>query len=422
MTRASDASKNGAMTLHGPRLPFSLDPLIAEAKRRARRRRWLGLIALVVAAAAVSATLELRSASGSGVATFGGKPVVHIVMETPPSTVYFNLKTGRQRVKTLGEEMWVDRQSNWHHIVTTEGGRRVADQLWKAHYGPSGEGAAVDRFYAALTTDFRAAIRSGMAKLVGRGTFDGQHVIWLGAVRRRDHRWYVVRELGEVGVDAHTYKPILMRYLSGKRYLYTRILLAKSTAYKPADFKRSGPRQIPAYPHQLAVGYAFGAVNRSARQDIVVRAPWLTAGTTVAGLKLRAVTPFTIRKTKHRFSYGAPKPKAIRGLALVYGPASQVVTPTVPTPINVYGRPRDPLSTARATIVYEVPAGNTSPWRLVPADSIEVQTGYTTVGDHVVRTPWIAYLKEQGLYVTISTPVGQHIPLQIARSLHTGAK
>jgi hypothetical protein len=50
------------MTLHVPRLPFSLDPLIAEAKRRARLRRLLvALIAVVVAAAAAVLTEELRA-------------------------------------------------------------------------------------------------------------------------------------------------------------------------------------------------------------------------------------------------------------------------------------------------------------------------------------------------------------------------
>ena len=36
MTGASDASDNGAMTVHAAKLPFSLDPLITEAKRRMR--------------------------------------------------------------------------------------------------------------------------------------------------------------------------------------------------------------------------------------------------------------------------------------------------------------------------------------------------------------------------------------------------
>lgn len=53
------------MTLRVPRLPFSLDPLIAEAKRRARRRRLL--LALGVAAGgAVAVNFALQSGAGPG--------------------------------------------------------------------------------------------------------------------------------------------------------------------------------------------------------------------------------------------------------------------------------------------------------------------------------------------------------------------
>jgi hypothetical protein len=50
------------MTTHVPRLPLSLDPLIAEAKRRARQRRvLLALVAVVVVAAGAVVGVELRS-------------------------------------------------------------------------------------------------------------------------------------------------------------------------------------------------------------------------------------------------------------------------------------------------------------------------------------------------------------------------
>jgi hypothetical protein len=53
------------MTLRVPRLPFSLDPLIAEAKHRARRRRLL--LALGVAAGgAVALIFALQSGAGPG--------------------------------------------------------------------------------------------------------------------------------------------------------------------------------------------------------------------------------------------------------------------------------------------------------------------------------------------------------------------
>jgi hypothetical protein len=49
------------MTVRVPRLPFSLDPLMAEAKRRARLRRLLvALAAVVVVAAGAVLTVELR--------------------------------------------------------------------------------------------------------------------------------------------------------------------------------------------------------------------------------------------------------------------------------------------------------------------------------------------------------------------------
>jgi hypothetical protein len=53
------------MTLRVPRLPFSLDPLIAEAKRRARRRR-LVLALIVAAGVAVAVGFALRSGRGPG--------------------------------------------------------------------------------------------------------------------------------------------------------------------------------------------------------------------------------------------------------------------------------------------------------------------------------------------------------------------
>jgi hypothetical protein len=197
-----------------------------------------------------------------------------------------------------------------------------------------------------------------------------------------------------------------------------RILQADAVPYNPANFKRHGPRQVPALREQLAPGYAFRTSGSSLPHGTVVRAPWLTAGPAVDGLELRSVTPFTIRKTKHRFYYGAPRPKAIHGLALVYAPASSDPAPAVPTPVNVYGRPRDARATTRFTTIYELPrAARTAPWSLVPNGSMEVQTGYTTLGDRVAPTPWIGYLRKQGLYITFSTPQGPRFALKIARSL-----
>jgi hypothetical protein len=58
------------MTLGVPRLPFSLDPLIGEARRRMRRRRVLVAVLLVVVGLITAAALTAGSAGGPG----SGKP------------------------------------------------------------------------------------------------------------------------------------------------------------------------------------------------------------------------------------------------------------------------------------------------------------------------------------------------------------
>jgi hypothetical protein len=56
------------MTVQVPRLPFSLDPLIAEAKRRARQRRFLLALVSVVVALAVGGTVFATRSAASLVA------------------------------------------------------------------------------------------------------------------------------------------------------------------------------------------------------------------------------------------------------------------------------------------------------------------------------------------------------------------
>jgi hypothetical protein len=55
------------MALHVPRLPLALDPLMAEAKRRARQRRvLLALLALVIVGGVLGAVLATRPSGGPG--------------------------------------------------------------------------------------------------------------------------------------------------------------------------------------------------------------------------------------------------------------------------------------------------------------------------------------------------------------------
>jgi hypothetical protein len=110
----SGASDNGSMTLHVPRLPFALDPLIAEAKRRARQRRLLVVaLALALVSAGVGAAFALRpspSGSGSGavspsVAVVASQPVLSLGSRGPVVAAWQRLLDG-----------WL-RQSACVHII-----------------------------------------------------------------------------------------------------------------------------------------------------------------------------------------------------------------------------------------------------------------------------------------------------------------
>jgi hypothetical protein len=89
------------MSARVPALPLGLDPLIAEAKERARRRRLVALgLVVVVAAAAVGMTLGLRSSGNSlgvcATAPSGWKErTVNDPSLNPPAVVLTNFRFGR---------------------------------------------------------------------------------------------------------------------------------------------------------------------------------------------------------------------------------------------------------------------------------------------------------------------------------------
>jgi hypothetical protein len=62
------------MTLHVPRLHFACDPLIAEAKRRRKRRRMLAFGTALVGAGAVAGVLAFQSPNGPGGLSGGPSP------------------------------------------------------------------------------------------------------------------------------------------------------------------------------------------------------------------------------------------------------------------------------------------------------------------------------------------------------------
>jgi hypothetical protein len=87
------------MTLYAPRLAVSVDPLIAEAKRRMKQRRFLtAVIAFLVVGGSVAGVLAIRSRT----------PVRPLTFRSPTKIVLAKAQTGapvscsKGRITTLG--------------------------------------------------------------------------------------------------------------------------------------------------------------------------------------------------------------------------------------------------------------------------------------------------------------------------------
>lgn len=375
-----------------------------------RRRRIVVRSALVLAAAAAVLTGVLAAPQGQpaiigrALAAIGTGRILHLVTETPSGIVYVDLKTGRRTAPFIRDELWVDQRGNRFHLVVSENGRVLGDLLWPADAKSGATAGALGPAFAALWTGYRAALASGAAAVAGRGTIEGHSVYWLRfEPTTQDQRLpRKERPTTEVAVDAHTYKPIVFRTSVNGRHLDQRVLLARTIPFRPAEFKRRGPSLFAG--SSSSGGTSTGPVNPNQPPSTLVRAPWLTAGTTVAGLKLRAATPLTAT------SNNAGKHTSIKGIELVYGAYQFGGASALSTTIDELPRPDDPHA-----------------WSQIPAHAIQIETSEETTSSQSVAHPklrnsthaiWTGKLKAEGLYVTITTAKGEHALLTIARSLH----
>jgi hypothetical protein len=104
LTLGRGASDNGAMTLHLPRLPISLDPLFGEAKRRTRKRRVLvGVAAFSLAGAATALALALLpsgTSTPSGFVSGGSVSVGRLTVTVPRGFNRHEIRGGFYKVGT----------------------------------------------------------------------------------------------------------------------------------------------------------------------------------------------------------------------------------------------------------------------------------------------------------------------------------
>jgi hypothetical protein len=369
----------------------------AQASRPRRRRIAVraAVLAAVVAAAIAAFLAAPQGRPGiidHALAAVGDGPIMHVVTELPSGAVDVDLKTGRRSPLIFREELWVDRQLHHFHLVLSQNGRVVGDILYPQDAGSGTSVGSPSPGFLALWTGYRAALQNGTARLAGRGLVAGRHVYWLRFASNGQDAATM-----EVAVDAHTYKPVVFRVSANGVHIDQRILVAKAIAYDPADFRRRG-HNLSGGSGSVSMGTSTGPVNPYAPPTTVVHAPWLTAGKTVAGLKLGSVTPLSVTTSSNG------KKRSIKGLELVYGPLR-------------HGG-NGPLSTT----VDELPrADEPQKWSSIPAGSVRIEVGEESSGSGSGSSSshklWTGYLERDGLYVTITTRKGESALLAIARSL-----
>ena len=118
----------------------------------------------------------------------------------------------------------------------------------------------------------------------------------------------------------------------------------------------------------------------------MVKAPWLTPGPEVAGLRLTAVNASTV----------TARGRTLHGVELIYGPLGH--GPYALT-IDELRRPEDPQF-----------------WQYIPRGSIAVQGGESGSG-RTAHADWTGYVVRYGVYVTIETSRGERAVLSVARTL-----
>ena len=371
-------------------------------------KRWMVLLGSVVVVALTACGSSSRQTHPGfvrrAVAALGVGPIMHVVTEQPTGTVDVNLKTGRSTASVWRDELWTDQRGHRLHLVVSEGGRAVGDLLLPQDAAKSKNAFPPNpgRALASFWTGYRAALKSGGAELDGRGTIRGRPVYWLRFKSASPSTSVPHPPTLEIAVDRRSYKPILSRTtFDGRRY-DERILVTKAIPYSSADFRREGPSLLAgAILHGNSWSTGTSTSHPRASPKTTVDAPWLTAGESVARLKLGAVNPLTARRKQ--------KP-SVHGIELVYGPAE------------------DGLAATRSTTIDELPRADPSiDWKSIPADSIQVEvskgfsTSATVAHPHPRNTSfkqWTGHLEKDNLYITINTLKGERALLDLARSLH----
>ena len=273
----------------GALVPQFEDPLDwQDVLNRARQPRrvhpwlWRGLLAATVVAATVTVVLvaPFRSSHQGGIfaralAAVGDGPVTHIVFRDAAAGTVVDLHTGARHELHTEREVWYDPARGRHEI--TRFAARVTDDVMQ----PTAKIPDYERrVYDGLGDGYRQALRTGTAKLAGKGVVDGIPVYWIkveskwlpDVADRKLHEW-----TEEVAVSRETYEPVATQEARDNKapgFTRARILRYDTLAAGQGDFTATPPREQIAGAFVVMGGWQ-PISQEHAQQLLTGRALWL---------------------------------------------------------------------------------------------------------------------------------------------------
>ena len=220
----------------------------------------------------------------------GPGPVVHAVVEySGPQDVVVDLASGAELERVHRDEFWYDeeRRQLLHRSVTTGG--EPTEYLLSGAALPG----RLDPALTGFATQYREALATGSARVVGDTTVDGR------PAKRIEFAPTDGAEVEEVVVDAQTYAPLRFHsdYPGGRRSPTWRVVTIESVPRDSADFRES------PQPPQLTAGEVTDGHNASlpeAEQALGRPALWLGPA-----FKGRALSSVELWRSTARLSDGS---------------------------------------------------------------------------------------------------------------------
>lgn len=279
------------------------DRVLVDAERPQHRR--LGLVIPLPAAAAILAVLVLAWPLGNeqsggvldrALAVIGEGPVVHVVYRGESGSALVDLSSGEVTPLVADSELWYDPERGVHRRS------RLGSVIqWDVVVPRSMVSERQERDLLALADNYRSALESGQAQVLGPGEVAGRAVEWIR-----------VRQTGafteEVAVDRETSEPVYARITedglvrAGSSIVKLERLPVEAAPFDAKDRAKDDPVNQPEG------GTGFGRLLAPGEFPAAVGGPAFWLGPSFEGEPLADAREFFVREST-----------TSKGLYLFYG-------------------------------------------------------------------------------------------------------